>query len=641
MSTFRSTSRSAAVVPRHFAFRRGCIVVSGGLALLIGGGTLPTTARAAGLPVTTPNRKEPVRFGDEIVPLLAANCTACHNKTLAEGGLSMESLATMQKGGDSGPAIAAGKPAESVLFQRASHRQGDAMPPADNKVGAKNLTPEQLGLLERWIAEGAGGSEIVAKPINWRPPPKGIGGVIAVAMSADGQLTAAARGGRLTVFDTQSGTSLATLVDPALAGSGPDLAHADIISSAAFSPAEDMLATGSYRTIKFWKRAGVRKFADVAGSAGATGAVAARAGSPVAVPLADGRVAIVDTSAAAPALVRTVGAAGPAAVAVAISADGAVVAVAGQDKAVSLWQVADGAAAGRFTRPADIRSLTFAAGGKRLVTAEADGVLRVWESPVAGGDPAAVKPIKEIPGAAHPVVGLAELPAAAPPAAAGQPPATARAAIVVGGCGDGAVKLWNIDTGAMVRQVAHGGAVAGVAVSPDGSVIASVGAVPGVKLWKAADGAAIAHTTGDFRIAERLARKDADIAVLKRDVEHAKAEVAAAEKGKKAAADEIKKATDKLAAAEKNLKEKETPFLAGKMAREDAEKQAAAATMAVTQAEAAVAAATKGVEALPSGADAAAKAGPEQALAKARRDLDMAKAKAAPLVAAVTAKTEA
>ena len=127
---------------------------------------------AEGLPVSPPSRSDKVRFADEIQPLLAANCTACHNAKNHEGGLMLDSLKGIVAGGDSGPGVVAGKPAESVLFLRAAHRQDDVMPPADNKVGAKHLSSDQLGLLERWIAEGATAvAAAVGKPIAWRPLP--------------------------------------------------------------------------------------------------------------------------------------------------------------------------------------------------------------------------------------------------------------------------------------------------------------------------------------------------------------------------------------------------------------------------------------------------------------------------------------
>ena len=104
---------------------------------------LPAIAGADGLPVTAPARTEPVRFQDEILPILAANCTACHNPKIHEGGLILDSHKALVTGGDSGPGVVAGKAAESPLFLRSAHLQEDFMPPADNKVGAKTLSPER------------------------------------------------------------------------------------------------------------------------------------------------------------------------------------------------------------------------------------------------------------------------------------------------------------------------------------------------------------------------------------------------------------------------------------------------------------------------------------------------------------------
>jgi WD40 repeat protein len=243
-----------------------------------------------------------------------------------------------------------------------------------------------------------------------------------------------------------------------------------------------------------------------------------------------------------------------------------------------------------------VRSLAVVNGGTRLVTAEADNVLRVWELPLAeaAADPAAARPTKEIAGAPQPLVGLVEMPAVS--------------GHVVAGCGDGVVRLWNLENGGVVRQFAHGGAVAGIAVSPDGSRLASVGTLPGFKLWNAAGGAMILHAVGDHRIANRLAARDADIAVLKQDVEFAKAQVAAAEKAKGTAAEEVKKAGEKLAAAEKTFKETDEAAKAAKTARDEADRLSAIAAAAVPLAEAAVEVATKAAASAAAGADAAAAA---------------------------------
>ena len=142
----------------------------------------PATGLADGLPIAPPERTDAVRFQDEILPILAANCTACHNPKIHEGGLILDSLKGILAGGDSGPGVIAGKPAESPVFLRSAHLQEDFMPPPENKVGAQAMSPSQLGLLERWINEGAAaGPAIAKKPINWRPLPPGNGGVLAVA----------------------------------------------------------------------------------------------------------------------------------------------------------------------------------------------------------------------------------------------------------------------------------------------------------------------------------------------------------------------------------------------------------------------------------------------------------------------------
>jgi WD40 repeat protein len=537
-----------------------------------------------GLPVAEVTRESPVRFADEIMPMLAANCTACHNAQVTEGGLSMDSLDRIVAGGDSGPGILAGNAAESLLFLRAAHRQDDPMPPEGNGVGAANLTPEQLGLLGRWIDEGAQAGGLVMRPIDWKPLPPGVGGILAVAMSADGRLTAAARGGRVTLVDTRSGRQLdgspdgqTTLVDPTREGG---VAHADIITSMAFSPTEELLATGSFRTIKLWRSQPIMKLADLPGSAGATLLADGLESGPLILGLADGRIALVDPAADdLSASLRVIGGAGPAVIDGVVTADGTTLYVATADRDVMAYRLPDGQVTGRLTLPAAVGSLALTSGDTRLVTAEADGVVRVWPLPLPIDGGAVISPDREIPGATHPVTAMRELPAVS--------------GHLLAGCGDGIVRLWNLDDGSLVREFSHGGGVAGLAVSGDGSRMATVGGIPGVKLWNVADGVLVSHAQGDFRLADRLAATDADLRVLQQDVEHAKAMVAAAEQAMTAAGEELTKMQEKLAAAEKDRMEKAEASQAAVAAREEGERAAATATASVPLAEAALASAQK------------------------------------------------
>ncbi len=86
------------------------------------------------------------QFDQTIAPLLAGRCLECHNASDKKGDLDLTSLSTAQTGGDSGPAIVAGKPLESYLWQRIA---ADEMPPK------KPLDAVEKDLLKNWIAAGA------------------------------------------------------------------------------------------------------------------------------------------------------------------------------------------------------------------------------------------------------------------------------------------------------------------------------------------------------------------------------------------------------------------------------------------------------------------------------------------------------
>src|SRR6478609_2433134 len=112
---------------------------------------------AAPLSVAPLKRNTPVNFEDEILPFLKQSCLACHNQTKAKADLILETPQTILKGGESGPAVVPGKPQDSLLLDVATHSKKPFMPPADNKVNAPNLTPDQLALLKLWVEQGASG----------------------------------------------------------------------------------------------------------------------------------------------------------------------------------------------------------------------------------------------------------------------------------------------------------------------------------------------------------------------------------------------------------------------------------------------------------------------------------------------------
>ncbi|MBM79537.1 MAG: hypothetical protein CMJ78_02950 [Planctomycetaceae bacterium] len=100
-------------------------------------------------------------FEKDVRPILKAMCFHCHgDETEIEGGLDLRLRRFIVKGGESGPAIVPSKPGDSPLIERV--KSGE-MPPGED---AKKLTPQQIAILERWIASGARTA---------RPEPESIG----------------------------------------------------------------------------------------------------------------------------------------------------------------------------------------------------------------------------------------------------------------------------------------------------------------------------------------------------------------------------------------------------------------------------------------------------------------------------------
>ncbi len=87
-------------------------------------------------------------FEQKVRPLLAENCYSCHGGKKQKGGLRLDSLEAILKGGEAGPAVVPGKPGESLLVE-AIHYQGLEMPPTGK------LAPEKIAVLTRWVSLGA------------------------------------------------------------------------------------------------------------------------------------------------------------------------------------------------------------------------------------------------------------------------------------------------------------------------------------------------------------------------------------------------------------------------------------------------------------------------------------------------------
>ena len=113
-----------------------------------------------------PDSEQAEFFETTIRPLLAANCHACHGAQVDTpfGGLRLDSREGLLAGGDSGPAIVPGRPAESALVQRL-HGRPMLMPPTGP------LAVEDISAVTRWVEMGAPWPEAASNAAADPPDP--------------------------------------------------------------------------------------------------------------------------------------------------------------------------------------------------------------------------------------------------------------------------------------------------------------------------------------------------------------------------------------------------------------------------------------------------------------------------------------
>ncbi len=88
-------------------------------------------------------------FEKEVRPLLVERCLKCHDDAKAKGDLKLTSLDNLLKGGDRGPAVAPGKPDDSLLIQAVRYADKPKMPPTGK------LDDAEIRVLSRWVEMGA------------------------------------------------------------------------------------------------------------------------------------------------------------------------------------------------------------------------------------------------------------------------------------------------------------------------------------------------------------------------------------------------------------------------------------------------------------------------------------------------------
>src|SRR5690349_20522684 len=93
-------------------------------------------------------RAQNVSFSKDIVPIFKANCATCHNAKQPQGGLSLASFASLDKGGKGGKVLAP-KAADSRLVKYLEGTMKPQMP-----IG-NPLPKATIEKIKAWVDQGA------------------------------------------------------------------------------------------------------------------------------------------------------------------------------------------------------------------------------------------------------------------------------------------------------------------------------------------------------------------------------------------------------------------------------------------------------------------------------------------------------
>ena len=104
-------------------------------------------------PAVLPRSNPAFFYGAHVEPIFVGHCYSCHGPDKQKGRLRLDSYDFLMRGGKDGVVVKAGNVKGSELFHRVtlSPSDDDAMPPQ----GKRPLAPNEIKLLELWIAAGA------------------------------------------------------------------------------------------------------------------------------------------------------------------------------------------------------------------------------------------------------------------------------------------------------------------------------------------------------------------------------------------------------------------------------------------------------------------------------------------------------
>lgn len=389
-----------------------------------------------------------VDFSGQVAPVLRSYCAGCHNAEDREGDFSLETYAALREGGDEGDPLAASDGKEPLLLRLIERRDKPHMPPKDEP----QLPAEDLGLLQRWVAEGAPGPEEDRSILQELVVPEIAAGgsrpMTALEFSPDGQSMAwngaevvvmgalrAEENGRQMQDSSASMNALhfspdsallvgatgitglngvARIWDPATGEKVREFAgHRDVLYDAAFSPDGTLLATAGYdRSIRIWN-------------------------------VAEGE------------LLRVIDVHKGAVFDLAWHPSGKVLASASADETVKLWRASDGVRLDTLNQPqGEQNAVLFTPDGRYVISAGADQRLHMWR--LVSVDSPELNPVLHSRFAHDaPIVAIALSP---------------DGRFLVSSAEDGVLKLWSVPELEELHAYERQPDIAGViAIEPDGS----------------------------------------------------------------------------------------------------------------------------------------------------------------------------
>lgn len=95
--------------------------------------------------------ESPPDFEADVLPILVGRCGRCHGGEVRKADLDVTSLGGILRGGESGPALAPGRPLDSPLLARIASGE---MPPE----GEGTLSAAERAIVESWVARGVEGA---------------------------------------------------------------------------------------------------------------------------------------------------------------------------------------------------------------------------------------------------------------------------------------------------------------------------------------------------------------------------------------------------------------------------------------------------------------------------------------------------